>query len=348
MELERVHKDVLENLMAKLLSSEDLKAIRATSKVMEEKLPEHLVEIQTLKELESILKSNLWSLQSLREGSFREYGNASSFASLSRTVFWYSFNQLVEDYPSYGKDVFALVVENLLWSKCVVPFLKEYPPPEEESDMVKALRERLAFSKEDYQESVLKQWVAEPVVVYLVFCVVDWYLPRLCKILRIEPVSLGCVSVHNPQRGKLSPRALLDRARLMMYAFALQNPKEEFRFALDRVMGSVLVDVHPIHHFPFVVQLISELKKQYETSFVFPNIRCYAEFVVTELGGIFQLQSDNNRVRVIPFDLWMQWKDDADRSSRESSLISSWMERDDEGFTDSYEAICELINYRIE
>lgn len=222
-----------------------------------------------------------------QDGKSGAFGNAGTTAALSylpTRLLHRAFACLFEDHPDCKGELQVLLWEYVLpvtaWLNCRIY-----------CDLLASiLDERL--TKDDM--ALGPQWEPQPAAVYLVLCVVDYYLPR---ILGKRTPKLGLV---DPERKRCSMRNLVVAGKNSLLKSASPLPQR-----LDDILWKFLGSLHPVLDFRMAVGLLVGVTKEFDARYVEPTV--YGKFMqVISSGGFFRSDVDS-RLHCLPVSCLQKW-----------------------------------------
>jgi hypothetical protein len=156
------------------------------------------------------------------------------------------------------------------------------------------------------REDLKRNWRPYPWAVYLLLCVVDYYLPKMVEYAK----SLKCL--HEKKRQKV------DREGVFADAISVLNRDDiPVSSKLDIACLQVFSSLHPVRDFAIALDVLERLTREYERRFVLPDIMNRSGFIMAVQHGLFEC---NERTCMIPKSTWAAWKCDPNRLMQETNI----------------------------
>lgn len=177
--------------------------------------------------------------------------------------------------------------------------------------------------------------------VYLLLCVLDWFLPKFCKVHGISTLTLGLVRKHDQHRGTLVPRHLKTVGNRMVHDSARRVGTKN---ALEETIYILFQRLHPVHHLMFALELINCVQNHYETRYILP--------CVSSIAGVIHDYSDSrfvsvvdDRVHELPNEFWSLCMQSEERNVKEKLHIQAYLDKVEKASLDelSEEEMCDFI-----
>ncbi len=309
------------------LDASDIARLKATSKRMLYLVSDLRLEAARLKRLAEYLRSGPEPFVGM--AGFGHYGNVVAFRYLSKMMFWYSFGELQKDRPHFAQAIAVLVGMHL--NPIVLKALAKLSAPREGFEDFHVC---FVASVDELQEELLKEFRVQPYVVYLVLCVVDWYLPRFHELTDVKlafypyrVVSLGCIDRHAHLRSTLPPQGVIQRGYKSVQNWPFSYPEVLPEEVLSFVLGPLLLELHPVHHFALAIDLIGKVEDYFEERYVFPRIWGIGVFICHRLGGLFRLDYDGGKLHCVSKKCQELWMSDDERCEQERKKVQLWTDQ---------------------
>jgi hypothetical protein len=325
------------------LTAVDVMALKATCKRLWFKISDLTVVSMRLLELEVFLKTGPTPFEN--GAVFGNYGDMGALYKLPKLVFWYSFMELKRDRPHFAGPILKLMVDHLRVPWMMTP-PHALPGCERNSPVEMEFDERFPGSIAALILNLEKSFEVEPHVVYLVLCVVDWYLPRLIAAGLYTQVSLGCVARHAAFRGTFPPDGLTSRGESSLQLWQRWNPNVLPCDILSFVLAPLLKELHPVHHFPLAVELISSLENYFEEQYITPKIWKLGGLVAGRLGGVYRLDYDGGKRHELSKIDWARWREDQERNDSEQACLREWLDNYEDYTGPTLDAICDMLDHK--
>jgi hypothetical protein len=193
-------------------------------------------------------------------GSFGPFGSSATLKLLGRSDIIDAFSLLREERDNELKQLPVLMffyLSPLYLEHCV---------------QTKGLEE---------QNDVKVVWAPNPGAIYLMLCVVDWYLPVLYPDVRYQIGGLREWSKNSQPDG-----AIMERAMNLIR----NNPTTQ---SVEEATFDALKCMHPIHHFGLCVDTIHNIYKFYEQWHVHSQVYERWNDIWTAANGVYLSSFDN-------------------------------------------------------